>query len=151
MGAGVSVVALGNRWRGDDGLGPRVLELLGHGRQLGDDLTELLQVFREADRVILVDALRAELPVGTILTWQPEDRPGAGRLSSHGLDLQQVLQLARALGCLPPVTVVGVVGQDFGAGSSLTPEVEAAARVVAAMCNDEDHIAWTWGGRRLLL
>lgn len=148
------VAALGNAWRGDDGLGPRVLELLGHGCQLGDDLTELLSLFEaRPQEVILVDAIRAELAPGTILAWHPEEaQAGAARLSSHGLDLQQVLQLARALGCLPrTLTVVGVVGRDFSVGAPLSPEVEVAAHLVAAMCNDADHIAWEGSGRRLQL
>jgi len=143
------VAALGNPWRGDDGLGPRVLELLGHGHQLGDDLSELLTVFRGAEEVILIDAVRADLPAGTILTWEPAGASGA-RLSSHGLDLEQVLELARALGCLPPaLTVIGVVGRDFAPGLPLSPELEAAAHVVAAMCNDANHIALEGSGRRL--
>jgi hydrogenase maturation protease len=63
----------------------------------------------------------------------------AGRnTSSHGLGVEQAVELARALGRLPrQLVVVGVEAAHFGTGPELTPAVaaaiEPAARLVVAM------------------
>jgi hydrogenase maturation protease len=47
--------------------------------------------------------------------------------SSHGIGLGDTVELARVLGRLPArLTVLAVVGRDFGFGTDLTAEVAAA-------------------------
>lgn len=50
-----------------------------------------------------------------------------GAASSHGIGLGHTVELARVLGRLPArLTVLAVVGRDFGFGTGLTTEVAAA-------------------------
>ncbi len=144
----VVVVALGNDWRRDDGVGRAVLEELRHLTgvaslaAVGDPL-ELHDLWAGADLAVVVDALSAADQPGTVqvatlqLASEPRS-PDAFRrsVSSHGLGLGEVLLLAQQLGSAPlQVVVVGIVGGDFGHGVGLTRAVSRAvpdaARLVA--------------------
>jgi len=136
------VIGLGNPDRGDDGVGRLVVRLL-EGR-LGDDVlileqsggaAALLETLREADWVVLVDAMVSGAPIGSIrrvdcAAGDPLPvKPGA---SSHGLGVAEAIGLARALGCLPRACVVfGVEASRFDPGTGLSPAVAAAAHAVA--------------------
>jgi len=53
-------------------------------------------------------------------------------LSTHGLGLAEAIELARALGALPPRCVVyAIEGASFEAGAPLTPAVSDAVADVA--------------------
>jgi hydrogenase maturation protease len=54
------------------------------------------------------------------------------------MGLADAIELARALGALPPrVVAFGIEGRSFAAGSELTPEVEAAVDEVAESILEE--------------
>jgi hypothetical protein len=64
----------------------------------------------------------------------PDALAGAadGAASSHRIGLGDTVELARALGRLPArLTVLAVVGRDFGLGAGLTAEVAAAVAELA--------------------
>lgn len=61
-----------------------------------------------ADAVSILDAV-VHLPPGTLRVLTPEELQHAAAWSSHGVGLATVLELARALGDLPPsVTIIGL-------------------------------------------
>jgi hydrogenase maturation protease len=138
----VVVVGLGNPDRGDDGVGGRVARLLRDQvparvrieEQVGT-ATGLIDTLRQADRVILVDAMVSGQPAGTVLRLDcvaGNVIPArAGASSSHGLGVAEGIGLARALGFLPDRCVLfAVEGAQFAPGADLSPSVEAAAREV---------------------
>jgi hydrogenase maturation protease len=128
------IIGCGNPLRGDDAAGLRVAAALRArgipARDSRADPAELVGWFREARRVILVDALAADLPPGTVRAWE------AGRealprwpfdVSSHGWGLVEAIELARALGALPErVTVYGIAGAGFELGGAMAAEVQSA-------------------------
>ena len=130
------VLCLGNRYMGDDGVGPEVSRRL-RGMELGplivirDSLTADLATvweFRAARRLIVVDAVRSGDRPGTVTrhsllprTGQAKPLPGL-----HGLDLSSAIDAASPEGVQIDVVVVGVEPKDCAAGQGLTPEVEAA-------------------------
>ena len=68
-----TIIGFGSRWRGDDAVGPRVVDGL---RALGIDAIEmagdglaLVERLRETDAVVIVDAMRSGAPPGTIETF----------------------------------------------------------------------------------
>lgn len=102
--------------------------------------TDLLPALRGARRVVLVDAIAAGKP-GKILRC---DRTALRRyrrsLSSHGVDLNTVLDLAEALGELPAdVALVGVSidPAHTGAAGTLSGPVAAALPRLARAVLDE--------------
>lgn len=136
-----AVISLGNRFRGDDSVGPYVLHRLRE--QLGDtvpcienggDMTRLLDDWNER-RVCLVDAVIAEdRPVGDIIRLDGLAQPIPRSMcttSSHGLNLAEAIELGRVLGSLPQrLDIYAICGGNFATSAALSPGVEAAAATV---------------------
>lgn len=134
----VLVIGLGNFERSDDGVGVivarRLMGVAPDGvavKESSGDLTTLLDIWRDFDEVILVDAMNANDAPGRIRWFDvsESDLPEAtfAEHSTHTFGLHQAIAMARALGELPPsVVVVGVQGVDFASGVMLSPEVRDA-------------------------
>jgi hydrogenase maturation protease len=135
------VIGIGNEFRRDDAVGlivvrglrkknlPRVTfaESSGEGAQL-------MELWKGAPAVILVDALSSGKKPGVIQKFEAHRRPlpaQAFRTSTHAFSLGEAIELARAMNELPlSVIVYGVEGKNFEAGMGLSPEVEGAVKVV---------------------
>jgi len=131
------VIGVGNPVRGDDGLGLEAARRLAALRVPGCVVVEasgdawgLLEAWEDAEHVIVVDAARGTGTPGDVrrIDAVRERVPAAlAPASAHGLGVPDAVELARALGRLPRSLVVYVVeGRDFGLGSELSAEVEAA-------------------------
>ncbi|MDQ2696148.1 MAG: hydrogenase maturation protease [Pseudomonadota bacterium] len=132
------VIGIGNEHRRDDGVGPAVARRLGqtplpHGVRVEAlaEATALLDLWRDAGQVFVIDAVRAGGRPGAIHRWDAAARPlpvHLSPLSSHGFGLAETLELARALRRLPPRLIIyAIEGADFGHGPGLTPALERAA------------------------
>jgi hydrogenase maturation protease len=129
------VIGVGNAYRGDDAAGLVVARRL---RERGVEAIEqegepvaLIDVFAARDAVVLVDAVQSGAPPGTVHRFDVSDGPLPrelrGSTSTHAVGLGEAIELARALGRLPPLVVVyGVEGARFATGVGLSYEVEAA-------------------------
>lgn len=130
------VVGLGNRFRGDDGAGPAVVDLLvdTHVMTTGGDPLGVIHTWSDYDRVVLVDAMRSGQPVGTI-NWldASQDLPqNASYSSTHSLGPTELVGLARVLDCVPDrLEVVGIEASTFEMGAELSPAVRKATYSVA--------------------
>jgi hydrogenase maturation protease len=140
----VWIIGVGNRYRGDDGAGPAVLDRLAGRLPAGVDLVELageptglLTAWEGADAVWIVDAVASPAPPGTVHRVEVADRPLSGAIfgsvgSTHALGLADAVEIGRALGQLPALLVVyGIRGRDFAAGTELDPGVRTAVDTVA--------------------
>lgn len=87
----------------------------------------LLERLRNADCVILIDAMRSGAPAGSLRRIDPDEmRADAESPSSHGFGLAQTLALGRALGEMPSNLVLfGIEAAAFD-GSRISPALEAA-------------------------
>jgi hydrogenase maturation protease len=139
--AGTLIIGLGNQYRRDDAVGlvaarrlkeavpepVRVLEESG-------EATALMDAWQGADTVILIDALNSGAKPGTVrrLDAHAQSIPaGFFHYSTHAFGVAEAVELARALGQLPPRLIVyGIEGKTFEAGLGLSPEVEKAAQEV---------------------
>jgi len=130
------VIAMGNEFRGDDAAALVAARRLR--AQLADlDIAEhtgdgaaLLDLWQNADTVILLDAAQSGAPPGTIHRFEIK-RNSLPSVSfpdcTHSFGLTQALDLARALGCLPPRLVVyGIEGERFDHGTELSDPVQRA-------------------------
>lgn len=137
----ICVVGIGNRCRGDDGAGPAVIERLRDVPDLclievADDPLPLLDACEACHILVLVDAVVTGTAPGTVHRWDlTQDAPPvrALRMSTHGVNILDVLALAQALGrCPSTVLLYGVEGRDFQPGKSLSAPVVAGVEKVAA-------------------
>ena len=135
------VVGIGNDARGDDAAGliaARRLEALAHE----GDAMALLDVWRDADAVVVIDAVSSGAAAGTVHRFDASRAPLPASLrrspSTHALGLADAIELGRALDRLPArVIVYGIEGGRFEAGAALTPAVAAAVEAVAAAVRRE--------------
>ncbi len=130
------IIGYGNQSRCDDGVGWFVLEQLAALKLPGVELETAHQLEIEAaetisryDAVIFVDAAIPEAPEPihrTVVT--PDFQSHA---VAHYLTPADVLSLCKTLYQREPKAVLfSIRGRDFNFGTTLTPDVEAAAREV---------------------
>lgn len=131
------IIGVGNPLMGDDGIGIAAVERLAQlslpaAVEVIDGGTggiTLLHLMEGAQRVILVDAVDMGKPPGTIVRFSPEEVRVAGgeaQLSLHEAGLAQVLELGRAMGPLPPITLFGVQPLRVARVMELTSPVQGA-------------------------
>jgi hydrogenase maturation protease len=147
------ILGVGNRHRGDDGVGPYVLAgLVGRipaGQLLSADgeVSGLLDIFGRERDLILVDAAdgpAAGLAPGTVRRMHAGD-PDLGscglRASTHALGVAEAIALARSLDALPErLVVIAIAGSNFTPGAELSePVVRAADALIDELAGDFVH------------
>lgn len=141
--ATVTVVGIGNIFRGDDSVGLLVLRQLEKRVpagvktiELAGDQSYLLDIMRSTNAMIIVDAVQSSAPAGTIFRIDATGQPVPSEFvafSTHAVDSTSAIELARALGLLPDkVLIYGIVGKDFSYTTDLTAEVSEAIEVAQA-------------------
>ena len=145
----IVVIALGNRFRGDDGIGPFVADRL-NGRLHActivegcDDAMALVSAWESAALAVVIDAAVSGAAPGTIRRLEAGAQPlprDLARCSSHGLGLAEAVELGKALGRLPARLVIfAVEAGTLEPGAALSPEVTVAVNEVVR--NVEAEIA----------
>lgn len=129
------IVGVGNRWRGDDGLGPRVVAAIAASDVHGIDVlaldgepARLVDAWTGRPNVVVVDAVRAHTPPGTLHRLdRVDDIPDASHdASTHDAGIAAAVALSRALGTLPArLVVIGVEPATAGHGEELSAAVAA--------------------------
>ena len=142
------VIGLGNEYRSDDAVGHAVARRLkasaGNEFRVKEESGEggaLMEAWKDADFVVLVDAVESGGLPGTIRRIGCADEGYSERafpLFRPRIRRLRRIELARALERLPAHLVVyGIEGRSFALGEGLSPEVEAAADEVVRRVKDE--------------
>jgi hydrogenase maturation protease len=128
---------VGNEWRRDDGAGLAVVRRLRDSPLSGVRMVEhegepldLIEEWTGTDEAVVVDSVSSGAQPGTIHRLDAVSTTLPAELfrgSTHAFSVAEAVELARALGRLPPrLLVYGVEGRSFSAGSGLTAEVDRA-------------------------
>lgn len=131
------IIGTGNEWRGDDAAGLLAARALAQRHLPGVTILEqdsdganLMDAWADAAAVILLDAVQAGGAPGTIYrvdARQERIPPELFGASSHLLGVGAAIELARALGQLPPRFIIyGVEGVHYELGAPLSPAVAAS-------------------------
>lgn len=137
------VVGMGNAFRGDDGVGLRVVETLRSRVAPGvkvvaceEEPSRLIDAWEGATATVVVDAVASGGTPGAVHRFDASELPiptAVFRSSTHAFSLGETIEIARALGRLPSrVVVYGIEGEDFAAGDALTQPVAATIDGVTA-------------------
>jgi hydrogenase maturation protease len=137
------VIGLGSPIMGDDGVGLTALARLREGWLVegvewidgGTWGMSLLPAIEDAERLVLLDAIAAFQPPGTVVVLERESLPVylERKLSPHQIDLRDVLAVATLRGTLPAETVaIGVQPHVVELGTTLSPAVERAVGPLVA-------------------
>jgi hydrogenase maturation protease len=144
----VVVIGVGNQYRRDDDAGlavaRRLRELAPDGVTIVEaegEGTALIEAWRGADAAFVVDAVRSGLPPGALHRLDAQAGQASADLfhaSTHAVNIADAIELARALGELPPRLVVfGIEAESLEAGSGLSRPVErAVGRAVEAVLRE---------------
>jgi hydrogenase maturation protease len=149
----VVVIGVGNRYRGDDGVGHRLIDRLSEDVEAAQAVaghpsrpptsrlertelcysdgepTRLLEQWDGADLAVVVDAVLTGAEAGhlTVLEAGVDDLPARAATSSHASGVGEAWALGQALGTLPGrLLVVGVEAGSVHDGEGLTEPVYAA-------------------------
>lgn len=148
------VLGLGNILNRDEGLGIQALQLLD--TQLGDhpDLElldggvlglNLLMIVEECSHLLILDAVNARKPAGTLIELVKKDIPlFAGiKLSEHQVTFQEVLGLASIRGFLPEnLYIIGLQPDDLSIGLGVSPIIE---KMLPQVVNKAIEKLTAWG------
>ncbi len=132
----VIVLGVGNLLLSDEGVGVHVAKKLMEmelppGVQVvegGTDGFRLMNVVTEADRLIIVDAVKGGEAPGSIYRFDIKDAPtypDAYKTSVHQIGILEVVHLSELVGKTPETTIIGVEPRSLDLGMELSPEVEA--------------------------
>ena len=130
------LIAIGNEFRCDDAAALMVARKL---REMGSlaiiienrgDVAGVINLWDDADDVILLDAVHSGEPSGTIHRFDAKRdsvQAAAGQVCSHNFSIVQAIELAEALGKLPRTLVFyGIEGERFEQGTELSAPVRKA-------------------------
>jgi hydrogenase maturation protease len=137
------ILGVGNLLMGDEGVGVaaiRHLEANGFGERAelvdgGTSGFHLLGLFRNQQRLILIDAATDNKPLGTVSLIRPRyasDFPPT--LTAHDIGLKDLIESAALLGYWPDVDLITVSIGDLGLMTmDLSPAVAAALPEIEAL------------------
>ncbi len=145
----ILVLGVGNPLMRDDGIGPRVVELLLAGYEFPDNVDivdagtmsyAILDLVRSADKLVVVDAMReTDRPAGTVMRLTPaEIAPNQVPHSAHDVALIDILHTAEFMGHTPDAIAIGVqidTIEDWVL--ELSPAAESALPIATAAVLDE--------------
>ena len=135
------LICIGNDYREDDGLGfyigrhPKIKNLQGIRilENSGDGMA-MMDAWKDAGMVIIVDAVHSGRPAGTIFRFDAINNPLPANIfavSTHHVGIPECIALSRSLGLLPEKLIFyGIEGESFGQSMELSAIVREAADAV---------------------
>lgn len=136
------VVGVGNSLMADDGIGIAAVGRLGQGWELGPEvelvdgalwLLSLLPAVEESSGLILLDAINANRPPGTVIELERDEIPGflQTMLSPHQVGVRDLLALCSLRGTLPARTAaLGIQPERVALGTELSPVVQESLDIL---------------------
>jgi hydrogenase maturation protease len=149
----IVVLGVGNLLLSDEGVGVHVAnELLKMDLppevsvvEGGTDGFRLLNIITEADRLIVIDAVRGGEEPGSIYRFdinEIRNVPTGFKTSVHQVGILEVINLSELIGKTPQATVIGVEPKSLEMSMELSPEVKAKVpRVIELVLDELKHFA----------
>ncbi len=144
----ILILGIGNILMSDEGVGIRVIEKLERDYTLPPNVTlldggtagyALLDIIQEYEKVIIIDAVLGGREPGTIYRLTADDiltKPDL-KLSGHQIDLSEVIALAKKLGELPELLLLGVEPGNMDYSTELGSDVSGAMdRLIETVLNE---------------
>ncbi len=148
----VLILGIGNLLKSDDGLGVHVIRhieesgvVLPDGIDLLDGGTagfDLLGLIENYDKIVIVDALRADDKPGSVYRFAPEHAVETrSRFSLHEVGIMEVIRLLRILDRNPEIEFVGIVPENISDDdTNISPAVrKSIPRAVEVILDAATH------------
>ncbi|MFN8007795.1 MAG: hydrogenase maturation protease [Terriglobia bacterium] len=135
------IIGYGSEFRGDDAAGllvaRRLRELGLNAREHIGDGFALIELWKSATEVVLVDALTPQENPGRVWFWDGRQAPLESEWlhsSSHLVGIAEAIEMARLLDALPEkLWIYGIEGKQFQPGSAPSLEVLQSIEEVVQM------------------
>jgi hydrogenase maturation protease len=131
------IVGLGNPLMSDEGIGVYLVNRLSEFSEdypgvdfidAGTGGLNLLHLFEDREKVILIDCANMEEEPGTIKKFTPEQVKSVKQLahqSLHEQDLMKIINMAKMLGQLPKqIVIFGIQPENVSLGQTISFELE---------------------------
>ena len=144
----ILVIGIGNEFRCDDAIGIITARMLRDKKTVNTDVAEnngdgalLIEQWQGYEKVILIDAVKLNNYPGRVHVIDANNNPLPKDISldsSHLFNIPEAIETARVLKRLPgKMTIYGIEGKNFNAGTEITKEVsEASGEVVSKVLNE---------------
>jgi len=147
----ILVAGIGNRLIGDDGFGPRVVDLLSERdlpenvdvRDFGTAGMTIATDLADYDAAIFLDSMDHDGEPGSLYKSRLiveegfDDVAELARLTLHEAGLEGLLRFSKSIGTLPKdIYLIGCRPKTLGPSLELSPEVEAALEKAAAWVDE---------------
>jgi hydrogenase maturation protease len=114
------------------------------------EAVDLIEAWKGADDVIVVDTVVTGAPSGTVQVWDGRHQVASIRsnTSTHGLGVAEAIELSYVLDQLPiRLRVYGIEGRRFELGTEISPQVQRAIaevveRIIADLSAPHDHLRY---------
>ena len=146
------ILGVGNVLLGDEGIGIRVVEELQNNYAFSNDVEildggtagiELLRYIENRDLLIIIDAMRADLPPGTVFKVEGEDVPKKfmTKISPHQIGLSDLLAAGILSENIPKkIVLFGVEPEKLETGIYLSDSVtKNINKIVSAILDCTAH------------
>jgi hydrogenase maturation protease len=144
----IVILGVGNLLLSDEGVGVHVAnELMKMSLppeisvvEGGTDGFGLLNIITEADRLIVIDAVKGNAAPGSIYRFdvgEVRNCPSGFKTSIHQIGILEVLDLSGLIGKTPYTTIIGVEPKSLEMGMELSPEIKAKIPRVTELILDE--------------
>ncbi len=146
--AALTVIGVGSRLRGDDAIGPMLIDSLSMlpDSQIelvdaGSDALGILEYLDGRDQVLIVDACSMGRKPGTLVEFDPSEIKAVladDSLSLHGLGLAESIQMAESLQMLPKdLKIIGIEPESIQFNGELSAPVQGALKSAIEIIHDK--------------
>ena len=132
----MKIIGLGNRLRGDDAIGPVVLDSLKNKDipipleliEAGSDAFTLLEHLNFFEPIIIVDCAEMGCKPGTVKIFDIREHFNMQEnlISLHGFSFAEILGLANSIGPIAPCKIIGVQPETIEFGQPVSEAVRKA-------------------------
>jgi len=133
----INVIGLGNPLKGDDAVGPVVIEQLYRLNteyklklvDAGADAFMVLDYLLADDPVIIIDCAKMGKVAGEVVAFDVNSaniKNVSGTLSLHGFSFAEMYVMATSIGPVSPCKIIGVEPKNIDFNTDLSEEVEAS-------------------------
>jgi hydrogenase maturation protease len=144
----ILILGVGNLLLSDEGVGVHVAQRMMRMElppevdvvEGGTDGFGLVNVILEADRMILIDAVKGGGQPGSIYRFDIDDcppYPDLFKTSVHQISILEVINLSSLIGSTPQTTIIGIEPYCLDMGMELSPQIEAKVPKIIQMIQEE--------------
>jgi len=127
----IAVLGMGNVLFKDEGIGIHLIHALKNFPDLesvdlidGGTSPQVIDLVRDADRLIVIDAACGGEEPGSVYRIKPEHVKNQKPYSIHELNVLQMLWTLNIIGKSPKITIIGIEPKEIDWGLELSPELE---------------------------